>query len=99
MKSIVFSILFMASGYCWGADYNILADTIIDTTYVHSVKQIDEHLVIQDSIFIERTIERVKKEAKEYESGDPIHKIVAVSVIALVLLSFINHYFKRKKNG
>jgi len=94
MKSFVFLILFMASGYCWG-----LNDTISDTTYKHSVIQVDEHLVIQDSIFIETTIERVKKEVKAYESGDLIHKVVSVSVIALVLLSFINHYIKRKRNG
>lgn len=94
MKSFVILIIFMASSYCWG-----LNDTISDTTYKHSVIQIDEHLVIQDSIFIETTIERVQKEVKEYEGGDLLHKVVSVSVISLVLLSFINHYFKRKKNG
>ena len=99
MKTLIFTILFVASGYCWGADYKILADTIIDTTSTHSVIQIDDHLVIQDSIFIETTIERVQKEVKEYEGGDLLHKVVSVSVIALVLLSFINHYIKRKKNG
>lgn len=91
MKSLllIVSIFIATSG--WST-----CDTIIDTTEIHSVKQIDEHLVIQDTIIIERIIHEVKKEITD---GDHSGHVIEVLVVLLVSLSIINHYIKNKRNG
>lgn len=98
MKTLVLAVFIMVSGWCWGeTDYNILADTIADTTILHDVKVIDEHLVVTDSIIIERTI------IQWYEGAGVEHRViqrlVAFFVVGLVLLSLICHYLKNKNNG
>jgi hypothetical protein len=91
MKSVLLIVSLFIATSGWST-----CDTIIDTTEIHSVKQIDEHLVIQDTIIIERMIHEVKEELKE---GDNSQHVVEVLVLALVVLSIINHYIKNKRNG
>lgn len=91
MKSLLLIVSLFIATSGWST-----CDTIIDTTEIHSVKQIDEHLVIQDTIIIERMIHEVKEQIKD---GDNSQHVVEVLVITLVLLSLINHYIKNKRNG
>lgn len=82
------------------ADYNILEDTVLDTVNIHSMIQIDDHLVIQDTVLITQTIKEIQRLNQDaVNSKDLQTKIVSLIAIALVILSFINHYIKRKKNG
>lgn len=89
MKAILISTMIILSWYSYS-----MQDTIIDTTIKHSVKQVDEHLVIQDTILIEKTIpvEKTKEVSKR-------SYWVEIIVLCLVATSFINHYRKRNKNG
>jgi hypothetical protein len=91
MKSVLLIVSLFIATSGWST-----CDTIIDTTEIHSVKQIDEHLVIQDTIIIERMIHEVKEQIEE---GDNSQHVVEVLVLALVVLSIINHYIKNKRNG
>jgi hypothetical protein len=82
-----------------GADYNVMADTTFDTLEIHSVKQIDDHLVIQDTVIIKETIEKIQSLNEDaVNSKDLGTKIVSFIAIILVLVSLVNHYIKRK-NG
>jgi len=78
------------------SDYNVLEDTIFlsDTTYKHSVKQIDEHLVVQDTIIVTQ-----KQEITKEYSQNELRPYFEFLVVILVVISFVNHYLKKKKNG
>ena len=91
MKTIVLVLSLMIASNGWST-----CDTITDTFEIHSVKQIDEHLVIQDTIIIQQVIHEVKEQLKD---GDNSKHVVEVLVITLVILSLINHYIKNKRNG
>lgn len=65
-----------------------------DTTFKHKVTQVDEHLVIQDSIIIEGTKIVVKKEIKT----DSEKKWVALSVFIFSIVALIYRKIKREKN-
>ena len=71
-------------------------DTISDTIEIHSMKQIDDHLVIQDTIIIEHLISKVEKQIKEVDKSN---HAIEILVVILVTLSLVNHYIKRKRNG
>lgn len=75
----------------------VLRDTIVngDTTIFHEVLEIDEHLVISDSVIIEKTIEKIKQLPAETKN-DLGKFIVCVLVILFPVLSI---YLKRRKNG
>ena len=95
MKTLVLAVFIMASGWCWGeTDYNVLADT----TFLHDLKMIDEHMVITDTVIIERTIIKLQ-EQNLHNQDSLLAKLVAIFVAGLVLLSLINHYIKNKRNG
>ena len=73
----------------------------VDTTYTdtiekHNVKQIDEHIVVQDTIIINHYIKETQ--VKEKHTKDILVKVVASLSIGLVLLSII-HNHKKQKNG
>lgn len=72
------------------------SDTISDTIEKHSFKQIDDHLVIIDTVIIEHKINDVKTNTKIVDRRNYWLEIV---VFCLIAMSFINHYFKRKNNG
>jgi predicted P-loop ATPase len=60
--------------------------TTIDTTKIHHVKEIDGHLVIQDSIIVEKIIKDVQTIVDQDERLKNIFAIFALcfSVIALI---------------
>ena len=94
MKTLVLAVLIIASGWCWGeTDYNVLADT----TFIHDIKVIDEHLVITDTVIIERTI--IETTEVTGDNDRVTQNLVALFVFALVLLSLISHHLKNKNNG
>ena len=94
MKTLVLAVFIMASGWCWGeTDYNVLADT----TFLHDLKMIDEHMVITDTVIIEKTI--IKYHEGAGVEDRVIQRLVAFFVVALVFLSLICHYLKHKNNG
>jgi hypothetical protein len=93
MKTLVLAVLIMASGWCWGeTDYNVLADT----TFLHDLKLIDEHMVITDTVIIEKTIIKFHEADSKHNLLAPL---VAFFTAGLVLLSLISHYLKTKNNG
>lgn len=67
-----------------------------DTTTIHKVYEIDENIVIIDSIKIE--YERLKPVIKEVEkyAPDPVRKYIGILALIFAVLSVLNA--KRKKN-
>ena len=78
------------------SDYNVLADTVFlsDTTYKNSVKLIDEHLVISDSVFVTEKTVITKEKPKDFTGY-----YFQFLALLLIVISFVNHYLKKKKNG
>ena len=99
MRNLIFlSILIITSSCFAETDFNILSDTIADTTFLHDVKVIDEHLIVTDTIIIERDI-LMWHEEDIVKSNKIIEKLIIFFTITLVILSLLNHYFKNKNNG
>lgn len=65
-----------------------------DTTFKHKILQVDEHLVISDTIVIEDTKVIVKTELKD----DTSKKWVALSVFIFSIVALIYRKIKREKN-
>ncbi len=97
MKNCIFILLIFLSGNLFASDYNIFTDMISDTIVKHDVKIIDEHMIITDSVIIEKTI--FQEESNPDKSFEWKFKIYVLISILLILFSFINHHLKNKKNG
>ena len=97
MKNLIFILLIFLSGNCIGSDYNIYSDIITDTITKHDVKIIDDHMVITDSIIIEKTI--WQEQVNPDRSFEWNFKIYFLITILFILFSLINHHIKHKKNG
>ena len=89
MKAIILGIFVFFTGTLMAT-----CDTISDTIKKQSVKQIDEHLVITDTVIIEHKINDIKTKII-----DRRNYWIEISVFCLIMLSIINHYRKNKKNG
>ena len=97
MKNLIFILLIFLSGNYFASDYNIYSDMISDTIVKHDVKIIDEHMVITDSVIIEKTIwQEQSNPDKSFEWNFKIYVLIS---ILLILFSLINHHIKHKKNG
>jgi hypothetical protein len=91
MKTAILILSLWVAGNVWAT-----CDTITDTIEIHSVKQIDDHLLVQDTVIIQQVIHEVKKQLIE---GDNSQHVIEILVVLLVALSVINHYLKNKRNG
>lgn len=67
-----------------------------DTIVKHDVKEVDGHLVIQDTIIIENLIEREVKKFIQDDSHKPIEKFMVILVFTFVISALI---YRKKKNG
>lgn len=67
-----------------------------DTIVKHDVKEIDGHLVIQDTIIIENILEREIEKFIQDDSHKSIEKVMVILVFTFVIGALI---YRKKKNG
>lgn len=67
-----------------------------DTIVKHNTKEIDGHLIIQDTIIIEKCLEREVEKFIQDDSHKPIEKVMVILVFTFVISALI---YRKKKNG
>lgn len=67
-----------------------------DTIVKHNTKEIDGHLVIQDTIIIENVLEREVLKFIEDDSNKPLEKVMVILIFTFVIGALI---YRKKKNG
>ena len=67
-----------------------------DTIVKHDVKEIDGHLVIYDTIIIEKVLQHEVEKFIQDDSHKPIEKVMVILVFTFVIASLI---YRKKKNG
>lgn len=67
-----------------------------DTIVKHDVKEIDGHLVIQDTIIIQNLVKHDVETLVQDNSYKSIEKVMVILVFTFVICALI---YKRKKNG
>lgn len=68
--------------------------TTIDTTRIRHVKEVDDHVVIQDSIIVEKIIRDVKT---VIDQDKRFKNVFAVSALIFAIIALI--YTRQKNNG
>jgi len=67
-----------------------------DTIVKHNVKEIDGHLVIQDTIIIKNLVQHDVERIVQDNSYKSIEKVMVILVFTFVICALI---YKKKKNG
>lgn len=67
-----------------------------DTIVKHNTKEIDGHLVIQDTIIIEKVLQHEVEKFIQDDSHKPIEKVMVILVFTFVISALI---YRKKKNG
>jgi hypothetical protein len=67
-----------------------------DTTFIHDVKEIDGHVVVQDTIIIENILEREVLKFIQDDSHKSIEKVMVILIFTFVIGALI---YRKKKNG
>lgn len=97
MKNIAAILLFVAWSGC--ANAKPLVTVTIDTTVIQSEPLvIDEHMVIRDTVIIEKIIEKTFPKASPEKRGD-YGKIVAAFFSFIFVIMSVIWGKKRSKNG
>lgn len=68
--------------------------TIVDTTKIRHVKEIDDHLVIQDSIIVEKVIKDVQT---IIDQDERLKNVFAIFAFCFAIVALI--YTRRKNHG
>jgi hypothetical protein len=67
-----------------------------DTIVKHNTKEIDGHLVIQDTIIIEKVLQHEVEKFIQDDSNKPLEKVMVILVFTFVISALI---YRKKKNG
>jgi hypothetical protein len=67
-----------------------------DTIFKHNTKEIDGHLVIQDTIIIEKVLQHEVEKFIQDDSNKPLEKVMVILVFTFVISALI---YRKKKNG
>ena len=67
-----------------------------DTIVKHNTKEIDGHLIIQDTIIIEKVLQHEVEKFIQDDSNKPLEKVMVILVFTFVISALI---YRKKKNG
>ena len=67
-----------------------------DTIVKHCTKEIDGHLIIQDTIIIEKVLQHEVEKFIQDDSNEPLEKVMVILVFTFVISALI---YRKKKNG
>jgi hypothetical protein len=67
-----------------------------DTIVKHNTKEIDGHLVIQDTIIIEKVLQHEVEKFIQDDSHKPLEKVMVILIFTFVIGALI---YRKKKNG
>jgi hypothetical protein len=97
MKKLIFILLFIVGTGC--ANGKPLITVTTDTTEIHSEPLvIDEHLIIRDTVIIEKVIKKTFPQATAERRGD-YGKIAAAFFTLIFVIMSVLWNKKRSKNG